>query len=93
MPEAWTTTEGVQAQLAAAGFADAHAEYVEFDWKLEDPVGAAQVMVKSSNPAALAVVGGFSAEELDRVCDEYVKILAEHGNVCRGVAVLGLGRK
>jgi hypothetical protein len=50
-------------------------------------------MVKSSNPAAQAVVGSFTEEELDRCCEEYVKILAEHGNVCKGVAVLGVGRK
>ncbi|CRG91347.1 hypothetical protein PISL3812_08395 [Talaromyces islandicus] len=93
LSEAWTTTEAVQAQLAAAGFRDVHAEYVEFDWKPEDPVNFAQQIVKSSNPAALAVVGSFSPEELDRCCEEYVKILAEHGNVCKGVAVLGVGRK
>lgn len=60
---------------------------------MEDPVKNAEQMVKSSNPAAQAVLGSFSEEELDRCCEEYVKILAEHGNVCKGVAVLGVGRK
>ncbi|KAH8703626.1 methyltransferase family protein [Talaromyces proteolyticus] len=93
MLEQWTNTEGVKGELEAAGFHSVHSEYVEFDWKLEDPVKHANNMVRSANPGLQPALKQLSEVELDRCCEEYIKIVEEHGNVCKGVAVLGVGRK
>lgn len=47
----------------------------------------------NNNPGTQMAVGNLQGEELDKCCEEWVKIIAEHGNVCKGVAVQGVGRK
>jgi hypothetical protein len=92
MSTAWTTTEGVQNELESAGFRHVQTEYIQADWHVKDPRVFVSSFLNSQNPGAKMVVGHLNDEELARCCDEWVKIVGEHGNVCKGVAVLGVGR-
>ncbi|KAF7596698.1 hypothetical protein BBP40_000621 [Aspergillus hancockii] len=93
VPSQWKSTEGVKGELEAVGFRDVHVEYIEFDWAVEDPEEFAEVMCKSRNPGTKLVVGDLSGDEVVDVARSYARIVREHGNVCKGVAVLGVGRK
>ncbi|KAF7617450.1 methyltransferase family protein [Aspergillus flavus] len=93
IPTHWKDAAGVKEELESAGFRDVHTEYVEFNWAVEDNNKFAEMMCTSSNPGSKMVLGDLTAEEQYHVCKEYAKILEENGNVCKGVAVLGVGRK
>ncbi|RAQ42091.1 methyltransferase family protein [Aspergillus flavus] len=93
IPTHWKDAAGVKEELEFAGFRDVHTEYVEFNWAVEDNSKFAEMMCTSSNPGSKMVLGDLTAEEQYHVRKEYAKILEENGNVCKGVAVLGVGRK
>ncbi|GMF83191.1 unnamed protein product [Aspergillus oryzae] len=93
IPTHWKDAAGVKEELESAGFRDVHTEYVEFNWVVEDNSKFAEMMCTSSNPGSKMVLGDLTAEEQYHVRKEYAKILEENGNVCKGVAVLGVGRK
>ncbi|KAE8312639.1 S-adenosyl-L-methionine-dependent methyltransferase [Aspergillus transmontanensis] len=93
IPAHWKEAVGVKEELESAGFRDVHTEYVEFNWAVEDNSKFAEMMCTSSNPGSKMVLGDLTAEEQYHVREEYAKILEENGNVCKGVAVLGIGRK
>lgn len=93
IPTHWKDAAGVKEELESAGFRDVHTEYVEFNWAVEDNSKFAEMMCTSSNPGSKMVLGDLTAEEQYHVREEYAKILEENGNVCKGVAVLGVGRK
>ncbi|KAJ1715193.1 methyltransferase family protein [Aspergillus flavus] len=93
IPTHWKDAAGVKEELESAGFRDVHTEYVEFNWAVEDNSKFAEMMCTSSNPGSKMVLGDLTAEEQYHVRKEYAKILEENGNVCKGVAVLGVGRK
>ncbi|KOC15620.1 methyltransferase family protein [Aspergillus flavus AF70] len=93
IPTHWKDAAGVKEELESAGFRDVHTEYVEFNWAVEDNSKFAEMMCTSSNPGSKMVLGDLAAEEQYHVRKEYAKILEENGNVCKGVAVLGVGRK
>ncbi|KAE8392514.1 S-adenosyl-L-methionine-dependent methyltransferase [Aspergillus alliaceus] len=92
-PKQWGDVAGVKGELESAGFRDVHSEYIDFDWLVEDPEAFAETMCKSSNPGTKMLLGDLSDEKLDRVVESYTRIVKEHGNVCKGVAVLGIGTK
>ncbi|KAE8419507.1 S-adenosyl-L-methionine-dependent methyltransferase [Aspergillus pseudocaelatus] len=93
IPAHWKDLVGVKGELESAGFRDVHTEYVEFNWVVEDHNQFAEMMCTSSNPGSKMVLGDLTDEEQGHVREEYVKILEENGNVCKGVAVLGIGKK
>ncbi|GAB1199707.1 hypothetical protein APSETT444_009064 [Aspergillus pseudonomiae] len=93
IPTQWTDTAGVKREMESAGFRDVHTEYVEFNWVVEDRGKFADKMSTSSNPGSQMILGDFTAEEKQQVRGEYVRILEENGDVCKGIAVLGVGRK
>lgn len=92
-PDIWKTTEGVKGEMEAVGFQNVKAEYVEVDWHVPDPKQFVNNFARNKNPATAAVVGHLNGEELDRCCDNWVRIVEENGNVCKGIAILGIGRK
>ncbi|KAE8147893.1 S-adenosyl-L-methionine-dependent methyltransferase [Aspergillus avenaceus] len=89
----WGDTAGVKEELESAGFRHVRSEYIEFDWHVEDPRAFALTICKSPNPGTQMVLGDLSDDKLDCVIEHYERILKEHGNVCKGVAVLGIGTK
>ncbi|OGM51056.1 methyltransferase family protein [Aspergillus bombycis] len=93
IPAQWQDTAGVKGEIESAGFRDVHTEYVEFNWVVEDRGKFADMMSTSSNPGAQMILGDFTPEEKQQVREEYLRILEENGDVCKGVAVLGVGRK
>ncbi|KAB8222946.1 S-adenosyl-L-methionine-dependent methyltransferase [Aspergillus novoparasiticus] len=93
LPAHWKDAAGVKGELESAGFREVHTEHVEFNWVVEDNSKFAEMMCTSSNPGSKMVLGELTAEEQCHVREEYAKILEENGNVCKGVAVLGVGRK
>ncbi|KAE8334058.1 S-adenosyl-L-methionine-dependent methyltransferase [Aspergillus sergii] len=93
IPVHWKDAAGVKGELESAGFREVHTEHVEFNWVVEDNSKFAEMMCTSSNPGSKMVLGDLTAEEQYHVREEYAKILEENRNVCKGVAVLGVGRK
>lgn len=89
----WKDTEGVKVELQAAGFRDVQVEYVDVDLPIEDRTGLSNILTRSNNPATKMVVGDFNDEEVARCREELVKILEQNGNICKGVAVMGIGKK
>ena len=68
-------------------------EHVDVYMPVEDPSMFTNGFIRSSNPGAKMVVGDFSEEELDRTCDEWVRLVEERGKKAKGVAIVGSGRK
>ncbi|EED13564.1 hypothetical protein TSTA_098210 [Talaromyces stipitatus ATCC 10500] len=93
LPTIWKTTEGIKGEMEAAGFRGVHTEYVEALWHIPEPKKAVVAFTRSSNPGTEMIIKGLSEEELAVCRDEWVKLVEENGNVCKGIAVLGLGRK
>ncbi|KAE8381328.1 S-adenosyl-L-methionine-dependent methyltransferase [Aspergillus bertholletiae] len=92
-PAQWKDAAGVKGEMESSGFRDVQTEEVEFNWVPEDRRKFADMMCTSSNPATEMLLGDLTGEEQNQVREEYMRILQENGNVCKGIAVLGVGRK
>ncbi|KAL2021728.1 hypothetical protein VTK56DRAFT_6671 [Thermocarpiscus australiensis] len=88
----WASPEGVRHDLEAAGFKDVAVELVDIDIPEEAGPLMGPRMVRSNNPGAKAVVETFSEEEIDKTCDEFLKIAKERGGRLKGVSIVASGR-
>jgi ubiquinone/menaquinone biosynthesis C-methylase UbiE len=88
----WSSAEGVKHELEAAGFKDVKTEYFQTNLPIKDPKMFANMMFRSSNPGTVRVMSSFSAEEVDRACEEWVK-LVEGKEILEGVLVVASGKK
>lgn len=79
--------------MEQAGFRNVHSEYIPVEWHMPDPKSAVAGMAIRTNPATSDIFKSFSEEEMERCREEWIKLVEANGNVCRGVAVLGIGRK
>ena len=79
--------------MTCVGFRDVHAEFVEVNWHIAEPKEFVKTFMKSSNPASRMILKDLTEEEVALSSDGWVKLVEENGNICHGIAVLGVGRK
>jgi ubiquinone/menaquinone biosynthesis C-methylase UbiE len=89
---AWANREGLKEEFEACGFKEVTTDYMPANMPMQDPVMFANKFIKSNNPGALMVVGEFSEEELDRVCEEWVKLVGTKETL-EGVLIVASGKK
>lgn len=95
LPEEWKTVEGVRRVAEGAGLVDVRVESVESLMEVSE--GMAAFFVKGDMPASKGVVSGFKPEELDRVCEEFLRLAREKycevPGKLKGVGLVVAGRK
>lgn len=89
---AWTSIEGVKGEFEACGFKDVKTEYVPADMPMKDPKMFVNGFIKSQNPGTKMVVGLFSPEDLEKVCEEFLK-LVEGKEKLEGILIVASGKK
>lgn len=89
----WRSTQGLKEEFESCGFRDVKTEYVEMEMPMKDPSMFVNGFIKSNNPGAKMFVGGLSSDELDRVCEEWVRLVGEQGNKVKGIIIVATGKK
>lgn len=100
LPAEWGTVEGVQEQLAAAGFKEIQIEYVETSFVLPDVVAGSHAFIASKNPGVTWVTDLLDEDGLIDVEKHFVQVIKEN---CEqdgegayrlvGSAIVAVGRK
>jgi hypothetical protein len=79
--------------MESAGFRNVHTEFIEVNWYVPEPKEFVKNFMKSSNPVLTMILKDLNEEQVALCSDEWVGLVEENGNMCHGLAVLGLGRK
>jgi len=97
MPKAWRTVDAVKNELEATGFREVHAEYAETYLPTENPRDLIRWFTKGKNPLLAHLVAGFGEEDLEKLGDEFERLVNEECPVgpkrLKGVAIVATARK
>ncbi|OCK73326.1 S-adenosyl-L-methionine-dependent methyltransferase [Lepidopterella palustris CBS 459.81] len=96
-PADWGSTEAIQAEFEAVGLNNVHVEYANAFMGVDDPSPFINGFIRGNNPGTLFYVGGYSADELDRFCEQWLKLVKERHpespRKLKGVFCVSIGRK
>lgn len=97
MPTAWRTIDAVKKELEATGFKNVHAEYTETFLTADNPRDLIRWFTKGKNPLLAHLVAGFGEEDLEKLGDEFERLVNEQCPVgpkkLKGVAIVATARK
>lgn len=88
----WASTEGLKGEFEACGFKNVKTEYFELNMPMADTTLFVNAFIRSNNPGALSILGEFTPEEVDRVCEEFIE-LVKGRDFLNGVVIVASGTK